>query len=55
MPTPAFVYQDPFPLGTDETEYRLLSIEGVSTAEFAGKEILRVAPEALAFVTQQAF
>jgi fumarate hydratase class I len=55
MPTPPFQYQEPFPLGADETEYRLLSKEGVSTATFEGREILKVAPEALAFVTQQAF
>ncbi|MSU24799.1 MAG: fumarate hydratase [Opitutus sp.] len=55
MPTPPFVYQDPFPLGADETEYRLLSKEGVSTATFEGREILKIEPAALAFVTQQAF
>jgi fumarate hydratase class I len=55
MPTPPFVYQNPLPLGDDATEYRLLSKEGVSTAEFEGREMLKVAPAALAFVTQQAF
>ena len=55
MPTPAFVYQDPFPLGADETEYRLLSKDGLSTATFEGREILKVAPETLAFLAQQAF
>ncbi len=54
MPTPPFSYQDPFPLGTDETEYRLLSKEGVSTASFEGKEILKVDPEVLAFLAQTA-
>ena len=54
MATPAFVYQDTFPLGADETEYRLLSKEGVSTASFEGQEILKVSPEALAYVAQQA-
>lgn len=44
MPTPPFVYQDPLPLGPDETEYRLLSHEGVSTATFEGREILKIAP-----------
>ena len=55
MPTPPFVYQDPLPLGSDETEYRLLSREGVSTTAFEGREILKVAPEALAFLAQHAF
>jgi fumarate hydratase class I len=54
MATAPFVYQDPFPLGKDETEYRLLSKEGVSTTTFEGKEILKVAPEALTFLAQQA-
>jgi fumarate hydratase class I len=55
MPTPPFVYQDPFPLGEDSTEYRLLSREGVSTATFEGREILKVEPGAIAFLAQQAF
>ncbi|HTJ77712.1 MAG TPA: fumarate hydratase [Rariglobus sp.] len=54
MATPPFSYQDTFPLGPDDTEYRLLSKEGVSTATFEGREILKVDPEALAFVAQQA-
>ena len=54
MATPAFSYQDPFPLGPDDTEYRLLSKEGVSTTTFEGREILKIDPEVLAFVAQQA-
>ena len=54
MATPPFSYQDPFPLGADETEYRLLSKEGVSTATFEGKEILKVEPSALAYIAQHA-
>ncbi len=55
MPTPPFSYQDPFPLGEDTTTYRLLSTEGLSTAEFEGKTVLKVAPEVLTFLTAQAF
>jgi fumarate hydratase, class I len=55
MPTPPFVYQDPMPLGTDGTEYRLLTREGVSTSTFEGREILKVEPETLAFLARQAF
>lgn len=55
MATPDFVYQDTFPLGPDQTEYRLLSREGVSTATFEGQEIVKVAPEALAYLAQNAF
>ena len=54
MATPPFSYQDPFPLGTDDTEYRLLSKEGVSTATFEGKEILKIEPSALAYIAQHA-
>jgi fumarate hydratase class I len=55
MAVPPFTYQDPFPLSADETDYRLLSREGISTATFAGREILQVEPGALAFLAQQAF
>jgi len=54
MATPAFTYQDPFPLGADDTQYRLLSKEGVSTTTFEGKEILKIEPEVLAFLAHQA-
>ncbi len=54
MPVPPFVYQEPFPLAADDTEYRLLSKEGISTATFEGREILKVEPGALAYVAQQA-
>src|SRR5258708_5988037 len=55
MSTPAFVYQDPLSLVADETEYRLLSGEGVSTAQFEGREILKIAPEALTCLAREAF
>ena len=55
MTTPPFFYQDPLPLGDDETEYRLLSQEGIGTGTFEDQEILKVAPGALAFLTQQAY
>jgi fumarate hydratase class I len=55
MPTPPFHYQEPLPLGPDKTAYRLLSKEGVSTAVFEGREVLRVQPEVLSFLAQQAF
>jgi fumarate hydratase class I len=50
----AFVYQDPFPLGPDTTEYELLSTAHVSVSEFEGKPILKVAPEALALLANEA-
>ena len=54
MGTPTFKYQDPFPLSADDTEYRLLTDNYVSTAEFEGKEILKVQPEALTALAQTA-
>lgn len=54
MATPEFYYQDPFPLGPDKTEYRLLSKEGISLGEFEGKQILKITPEALTFLANQA-
>ena len=40
--TREFVYQDPFPLGEDPTEYRLLSEEYISKGSFEGKQIVKV-------------
>jgi fumarate hydratase class I len=54
MATPEFKYQDPFPLGPDSTKYRLLTKDGVSVATFEGKEILKVNPEALTNLANQA-
>lgn len=55
MATPSFQYQDPFPLGKDETEYRLLSKEGISTSEFEGQTMLKVDAGALSFLAGEAF
>jgi len=41
-----FIYQEPFPVGKDKTEYYLLTKEHVSVSEFEGQEILKVAPKA---------
>ncbi len=50
-----FKYAPMFQLGEDKTEYRLLSKDGISTAEFEGKEIVKVSKEALTLLSQQAF
>jgi fumarate hydratase class I len=55
MATPEFYYQDPFPLGPDKTQYRLLSKEGITLSEFEGKPILKIDPEVLTYLTNQAF
>lgn len=51
-----FVYQDPFPLGKDETKFRLLegSAKYVSVETFSGQEVLKVAPEGLKVLANQA-
>jgi fumarate hydratase class I len=54
MATPEFFYQDPFPLSQDDTPYRLLSKEYVSVTRFDGKEILKIEPEALTFLANEA-
>ncbi|MBO7501909.1 MAG: fumarate hydratase [Paludibacteraceae bacterium] len=50
-----FKYEPMFQLGKDETEYYLLTKDYVSTAEFEGKTILKVAKEGLTLMAQQAF
>lgn len=55
MAKPEFKYQDMFPLGKDSTEYTLLTKEYVSTVNFEGKEMLKVAPEGLTMLAEQAF
>lgn len=55
MPTPDFKYQEPFPLGKDETEYYLLTKDHVSVANFEGETILKVEPEGLTKLANAAF
>lgn len=55
MATKPFKYYDTFPLSEDKTDYYLLTNDHVSTSEFEGKEILKVAPEALTLLAQHAF
>ena len=51
---PEFNYEDLLPIGPDETEYRLVTTEGVSTFSAEGMEFLRVAPEAIMALTSEA-
>jgi fumarate hydratase, class I len=44
---PEFVYTDLLPTGADDTAYRLVTAEGVSTFEADGRTFLKVEPEAL--------
>jgi fumarate hydratase class I len=50
-----FTYVDLLPIGEDQTEYRLLTTEGVSTVEGpGGRTFLQVEPEALRLLTEAA-
>jgi len=51
---PEFNYEDLLPVGADETEYRLLTKEGVSTFTAEGMEFLKVTPEAIQKLTSEA-
>lgn len=50
-----FAYEDLLPVGPDQTEYRLLTTEGVRTVEGpGGRSFLEVSPEALRTLTAEA-
>ena len=49
-----FIYQPIFEHGHDETPYRKLTDQFVSTATFEGRALLRVEPEALALLAREA-
>jgi fumarate hydratase class I len=51
---PEFAYTDLLPTGADDTPYRLLTTEGVSTVELGGRTFLQVAPEALTLLAKTA-
>jgi fumarate hydratase class I len=50
----AFQYQDLLPLGADETPYRLVTKDHVSTFEAGGRTFLQVDPGALTLLTEHA-
>jgi fumarate hydratase class I len=49
-----YEHHELLPLGKDETPYRLLSTDYVSTVEFEGREILKVDAEGLSLLADQA-
>ncbi|HEU4810698.1 MAG TPA: fumarate hydratase [Nocardioides sp.] len=51
---PEFRYSDLLPTGADDTPYRLVTTEGVSTFEAGGRTFLQVAPEAIQQLTAEA-
>lgn len=55
MSNKPFYYQNPFPLTHEDTEYYLLTSDYVSVTEFQGQEMLKVDPQALTLLAQQAF
>ena len=50
-----FSYQDMFPLADDATPYRLLFENHVTGATFEGQNVLKVAPDGLTYLAEQAF
>jgi fumarate hydratase class I len=51
----AFEFQQMFPLGEDKTEYRLLTANDVSLTTFDGRDMVKVAPQGLTGLAEQAF
>ena len=54
MSNPDFEYSDLLPIGADDTPYRLITAEGVSTFEADGQTFLKVEPEAIRQLTAEA-
>jgi len=50
-----FKFQEMFPLKEDTTEYRLLSTDHVSVTRHEGRDIVKIEPEALALLSEEAF
>lgn len=50
-----FKYQKPFPILKDDTEYRCISRDYVSTIEVDGRKILKVEPKGLEALAKEAF
>jgi fumarate hydratase, class I len=51
---PEFRYSDLLPTGADDTPYRLVTTEGVSTYQANGRTFLEVSPEAIRTLTAEA-
>ena len=52
---PEFIYQEPFPVGADTTEYRLLTKDYVKVVECDGRKILKVDPKGLEELSKAAY
>ncbi len=55
MSATPFFYQDIYATGADQTEYELISTDFVTTADFDGQTILKIAPQALKLLANEAF
>ncbi len=55
MSNTPFHFQEAFPLGKDTTEYEKISSDHVSVVDFEGKPMLKVEPEALTLLANEAF
>src|ERR1700689_178111 len=51
---PEFRYADLLPLGEDTTEYRQLTVDGISARSAFGRDFIEVEPDALALLTETA-
>ena len=54
MATKPFIYQDPFPLGKEKTEYYLLTKDFVRVEKCGDREILKVEPEGITALARTA-
>jgi fumarate hydratase, class I len=50
---PEFAYTDLLPLGPDTTDYRLLTVDGITRHRSLGREFLEVDPEVLTLVARE--
>jgi len=50
-----FKYQKPYPISKDDTNYRLITKEFVSTIEIDGRKVLKVDPKGLEVLAKEAF
>jgi fumarate hydratase class I len=55
VPTAPFIYEPLLNLGTDDTQYRLLTKDHVQVKQFDGQEVLCIDPQALTLLSSQAF
>ena len=50
-----FIYQEPYPIQADKTEYRLLTKDYVKVVECDGRKILKVDPKGLELLAKEAY